>query len=50
MYANLKTAQRKITPMNILLLRASKNHTNHISYSFENDFNALTGLASLYNQ
>ena len=28
--------------MNILLLRASKNHTNHISYSCENDFKIST--------
>lgn len=39
---NLKTDQRKITSMNILLLRASKNHTNHISYAFENDFKIST--------
>ena len=42
MYANLKTDQRKITSMNTLLLRASKIHTNHIRYSFENDFKIST--------
>ena len=31
-----------IGEMNILLLRASKNRTNHISYSFENDFKIST--------
>ena len=27
--------------MNTLLLRASKIHTNHIRYSFENDFKII---------
>lgn len=41
-HVNLKTDQRKITSINILLLRAPKNHLNRISHFFKKNFKIST--------